>query len=652
MPASSPAVRRAWAVLCLLLTSLVSACGGGGGGGGNSTPPPAPTLSISQRQVSVSAQTGNAAPASISIPFTVANAPSSQLYSGVAQSGDAVAQASAAWQTAGSGTLTVAFFPPAELGAGIYSETVTFNVCIDSACAQPITGAPVTITVNYTVTGSALAPVSFYFPQPITNFQATTSVTSAETATFEFIIQNVPPAGLFLVLTQPQGGFVTGVTDNVEPDSAGNLDVTINFTLVSPASLGSGYFKSSVSTAICYDRACQNPVTGSPVTVPIYYEVFLTEGKEYTLVSSSLGGLSDLAYDSANQQLYVTTLAGYSAGTSGAVVQIDPATGNAIAQQTISDSLSTIALSGDGQLVYAGSKTNSSIYRLTLPALQSDITIPLGSLTTPTGSDPNIAAQIAVAPGAAHTLAVSLAHPTGPNFSQGIAVFDDAAERSQVIAPLGYFASADFIAWGSTASTLFASRYSYQLPQDWEIDALAVDSSGLSVQTAFNLTGGSDTGGLITYDNGNLYESTGIVRNAATGTVLGQIVVPDQTSGSPVVQPSLVTPDSANSRLFALVSDPQSSHLMLFIYALPGFALQSAIDLGYDSFDVNVATRMITWGAQGVAFNRNGLQILSGSFYAPGSGSPAKTGSSAGERPAAVRMPRTIIIPPARSFAR
>jgi len=646
---SSPAVRRTCPVLCFLVAALVNACGGGGGASGDpgpSGPNPAPALSITRTQVSVSGQTGNPAPASVSIPFSVTNAPTSMLTSNVTLSGDQVATASVSWQSSGSGALTITFAPPTQLGAGSYSETVTFNVCTDSACAHPITAAPVMITVTYMVTGSALPPVSFYFPQPLTNFQATTSVTTPETTSFVFDIKNVPPAGLYLLITQPPGGFITNVTDTVEPDTAGDLVVTLNFTLASPASLGSGYFKSSVSVAVCYDQACKNAVTGSPVTVPIDYEVFLTQGKEYTLVSSTLGGLSDLAYDSANQQLYVTSLAGYAAGSSGAVIQIDPATGNAASQQTITDGLATIALSDDGQFLYAGSKANSSVYRFTLPALQADITIPLGSASTPNGSDPNIAAQIAVAPSAAHTLAVALAHPTGPNFSQGIALFDDATELPLALAPLGYYASADFIAWGGTASTLYASRFSYQEPEDSEIDTVQAGPSGLTVQNAFSLIGGPDPGGAINYDSGEIYESTGFVRDASTGAVVGQVVLPNLGSVSP--NPTgivCVTPDSANARLFVLASDSQTSHLMLFVYTLPGLALQGAIDLGYDTFDVNVTTRMITWGVQGVAFNRNGLQILSGSFSAPGAGSSTAPASDASTHRAPLGVVRTIFVP-------
>jgi len=414
--------------------------------------------------------------------------------------------------------------------------------------------------------------------------------------------------------------------DTVSPDTSGQLDVTLNFTLASPASLGSGYFKSSISVAICYDSACTHGVAGSPITVPVQYEVFLTQGKEYTLASSSQGGVSDLAYDAINQQLYVTSLAGYSGGAPGTVSQIDPATGHTVAQASLSDDLATIAVSDDGQLLYAGSRTNTSIYRLTLPALQSDIAIPLGSGNTPLGPAPNIAAQMAVPPGAAHTLAVALTHP-GSIVSQGIVLFDDAVARTQAIAPLGDYTSADSIAWGASAATLYAYRVSDQLPLDREIDELQADASGLSVQNAFNLTGNVDTVGQIAYDGGTLYESSGFLRDAGTGASLAQLVLPDDSPLPPATDRLVcVTPDTKNSRLFVLAANSQSSHLMLFVYTLPGLALQSAIDLGYDNFDGAVTTRMITWGSQGVAFNRNGLQILSGSFYGPGTGS--STGST------------------------
>ena len=606
-------------VTAIPILLVLSACGGGGsggggeggGGGGGSDIPPAPTLSVAQNQVSVGGQTGNAAPASINIPITIVHPSGKTLYSAVTYRGDSVAGAAVSWQSNSSGAITIAFALPAQLGAGSFSETITLNVCTDSACAHSIAGAPASIGVSYKVTGSALPPVSFYFPNPLASFTATTSDTSPETTNFTFYIKNVPPAGLYLLLTQPRGGFITNVTDTIQPDSLGELIVTLTFTLVSPASLGSGYFGSSVSVAVCYDQACTEPATGSPVTVPISYEVDLTQGVEYTLVTSSTGGLSDLAYDSANQQLYATSLAGYPPGASGAVFQFDPATGSAVNQVSISDSLATVAVSDDGSLLYAGSKANPSVYRLMLPSLQADITIPLGS----EGSEQNIAAEMAVAPGEAHTLGVAFVPSTGPDLPPAIALFDDATELPQSLASLGRYASADFITWGADASTLYASQISYQAPLDQEIDILQANSSGLSIQSAFNLTGSSDTVGSIVYDSGDLYESSGVVRDATTGTVVSQIALPNPGNASPNPFSILcVTPDSTNNRIFVLTHNAQSSHLVLLIYALPNLAMQGAIDLGYDTFDVKLTTRMVLWGSQGVAFNRNGLQILSGTF--------------------------------------
>ena len=251
--------------------------------------------------------------------------------------------------------------------------------------------------------------VSFNLSTSIANFATTTSVTTPETTTFTIYFNNEPPAGLNLTLKQPQGGFISNVTSTQQGDTAGDTIVTLNFTLASPASLGSGYFKSSVTLGVCYDSGCNNSVAGSPITIPLYYEISLTQGLEYSLASSTLGGLSDVAYDSANQQLYVTSRLGYPPGSQGAVNQIDPTSGIVILKAMINDDLTNIAVSSDGQLLYAGTAANPVVYRLTLPALQSDTTILLGSVTEPPANVvPNVAAQLAVAPGAAHTLAASL----------------------------------------------------------------------------------------------------------------------------------------------------------------------------------------------------------------------------------------------------
>jgi hypothetical protein len=199
------------------------------------------------------------------------------------------------------------------------------------------------------------------------------------------------------------------------------------------------------------------------------------------------------------------------------------------------------------------------------------------------------------------------------------------SERAQVLAPLGNYTRADSIAWGANTGTMYVSRESDELPEDWEIDILSVDPSGVTLASSVNLTGTPDSSGSIVYASGKLYESTGFVRDAASLSVLAQVALPPTTLSPNPYGIVCLTPDIENNRLFVLSSDIQSSHLVLLIYALPALTLQGAIDLGFDSFDVNVQTHLILWGAQGIAFNRNGLQILSGSFSDPGSGSATTT---------------------------
>jgi hypothetical protein len=343
----------------------------------------------------------------------------------------------------------------------------------------------------------------------------------------------------------------------------------------------------------------------------------------------------------------VSALAGYaSSGYTAAVTQVDPTTGNTGTQIPFNDSLSTIAVSDDGSYLYTGSSDSPVVHRLQLPSLQADLDIPLGSSGDPNaGGGANIAGQMAVAPGAPQTLAVSLAHPHSHQ-TGGTVIFDGAVARTQSLAPLGYYASPDAIAWSDTASLLYAYRYSYEIPFDQEIDSVLVNGTGLSVQNAVSVTGGPDPVVQIFYDQGRIYDLGGYVRDAATGSVVGQFQMPGNQPANPVNdQIVAMVPDGAHGRVFFLVHNGGSSHLYLYNFDSTSFALLGAIDLGYDSFDVALATHMTLWGTNGLAMNRMGLQILSGSFYA----APTVTTSQLGRRAGGKRELRSLRILPKRS---
>jgi hypothetical protein len=630
---------------------VLSGCGGGGGGsGGSDTSPstPSPSLTLNQTTLTVTATTSGGAPPPSVIPVTIANAPETGLQYAVTEAGTQVASAAFTSQTATTGQLTLSFADPAQLGAGSYTETVQLSACYDTACTRPITGSPATLSVTYTVIGATSPAPSFYLVTPISGITTTTGQTSAQTLNLEFNIKNVPLAGLYVRITQPSNGFISTLTDTVEPVSDGSTNADFVVTLVSPASLGSGFFSSSITFMICYDRACSNQIPGSPVTQPVYYSIFLTQGIEFSLINASLagygGGVTDLAYDSANSQIYVSGLASDpSSGSTSDVVPVDPTTGHAGTPAPFNDNLSTIAVSDDGSYLYTGSSNNPVVHRLQLPSLQADLDIPLGSSGDPnSGGGANIAAEMAVAPSAPLTLAVSLGHPKSYQ-TAGTEIFDGAVARTQSLAPLGYYASPDAIAWSDAGSLLYAYRYSPNIPFDQEIDSVLVNSTGLSVQSAVSVTGGPDPVVEIFYDQGRIYDLGGYVRDAATGSLIGQFQMPGNQSSDPVNdQIVAMIPDGAHGRAFFLVHNGDSSHLYLYNFDSTSFALLGAIDLGYDSFDVSLATHLILWGSSGVATNRLGLQFLSGTFYT----APTVTTSQLGHRVAGKRELRSLRILP------
>lgn len=113
------------------------------------------SLSVSPTSLSVSAgELGTAPTATVTV--SVAN-PTTNLTVDPTSTSVGISDVSFTANSDTSGTLTVTYRTPATLGPGSYDDTITLNVCYDSACTQPISGSPATITSVYTVslTGSS-----------------------------------------------------------------------------------------------------------------------------------------------------------------------------------------------------------------------------------------------------------------------------------------------------------------------------------------------------------------------------------------------------------------------------------------------------------------------------------------------------------------
>ena len=132
--------------LGLLMALGLSACGGGGGGGG-----PSSSLSLSTNQLTVSATTDEPAPTATLIA-TLTNPPAAGVYVGYTSTSQAVTGVDVADSGPTTATISIALRSPAQLGVGVYTDSVTIYVCYDDRCNSQVGNSPQTITVEYRVT--------------------------------------------------------------------------------------------------------------------------------------------------------------------------------------------------------------------------------------------------------------------------------------------------------------------------------------------------------------------------------------------------------------------------------------------------------------------------------------------------------------------
>ncbi|MDE2138406.1 MAG: hypothetical protein KGJ68_13320 [Gammaproteobacteria bacterium] len=580
--------------------------------------------------VNVAAYAANLAPLPVTLTATITNPPNTPLSYRLSNSGSAVAGSSFVWQSSQAGSLTISFPGPAALGAGSFQGSVDLAVCLDAACAQPITASPAHIMVTYVVEPGSQPAASFTVgpgPAQITS-PLFTSQTTSILDDFSFYVTDFPSSGLWVQIRQPAGGPIT---------SAALEDVTgptavVGLTLKSPATLGPGIYNDSVSFSLCYDSTCQSLVAGSPVTEPIDFTVSASVGIEYTSQTATVPGASSVAWDPANQQLYATTVSG--GADPDALLQIDPLSGAVGPSLTLPVALTQLAISGDGQYAYVSSKDQPTIYRVQLPSLVSDLQIPLGS----GANGANSVYQMAVAPGANQTLAVSLDSGGSTAYTAGIAVFDGATQRPNLLPPLNSLGEPAPLAWSDSAATLYALRSAPANPA-WlsEIDLVNVTTSGLAVGTAFPIDLQTDPLHAIFYAGGRLYGNDATVRDATSGATLGQFAIPD---GYQIIT---LLPDPANSRVFFLTHAMASSHLVLLYYSSVSFAMVSLADLGYDNSG-GYPLSMTLWGGNGIAFDYGGdsVVILGGAF------TPAAQGAHASPAIQRLAMPYPVAAHSAR----
>ena len=87
---------------------------------------------------------------------------------------------------------------------------------------------------------------------------------------------------------------------------------------------------------------------------------------------------NDIVWDPANQQFYLSVASG-NGTNANTIMVLNPQTATLSSATSTNGGAGKLAVSSDDTYIYAGLNSLGSVQRYTLPALQSDIAIPLGS---------------------------------------------------------------------------------------------------------------------------------------------------------------------------------------------------------------------------------------------------------------------------------
>jgi uncharacterized repeat protein (TIGR01451 family) len=226
-----------------------------------------------------------------------------------------------------------------------------------------------------------------------------------------------------------------------------------------------------------------------------------------------------------------------------------------------------VAVSDDGQYLYAGINNDNSIQRINLSSRLVDLKFPTGL---------NYVADMAVLPGSPHAVAVT-AHTT-------FAVYDDGTRRPNTVAP-GAYNFQYYLALSGTNTLAYEG-----MPDG--LRTIAIDSSGA---TAIGSPGPINSfDDQIKFDSGRLFTAGGRVIDPSSQTVITNVPY----SG-------LVCPDLKKGKVFYLVVSGSAG--TLHVFNASNFVELGSISITNISGSASSLTR---WGADGLAFRTTGNQIF------------------------------------------
>lgn len=312
---------------------------------------------------------------------------------------------------------------------------------------------------------------------------------------------------------------------------------------------------------------------------------------------------NDLGYDRISGKLYAST-----PGSQGSIITIDPVTRARGTSVVVGNEPNKIAISDNGQFLYVSLDNESTIRRLSLPSLTSNLVIPLGTPPSTTPQEYLCGKDIDVLPSNARGIVVARARHLASgscNFNEAYeaVVFQDGTELPNTSGAQGPV-SVHFVEFGDSSALLYAlGTFS-----PGSLSRISVTPSGLSLIDFSRLDNwpGRD----FKYSNGRIYTASGYVLDSLTYNVVGSFT----RDGNPSGGGSSVTVDPVSHKVFFVTGGANDSTASVQVYDMSSLAFLGSVDipnLGVPTVpQFTRYTGLVRWGSNGLAFRTSSHTVV------------------------------------------
>jgi Bacterial Ig-like domain (group 2) len=311
---------------------------------------------------------------------------------------------------------------------------------------------------------------------------------------------------------------------------------------------------------------------------------------------------NDLVYDKFSGKLYASM-----PGSQGSIIAIDPATGLPGQPVVVGSDPNKLAISDNGQYLYVSLDDASSIRRMSLPTLTTDLNFSLGTHPPSTPQEYICGKDIQVVPGNAREVVVARARHIGSgscrfNDAYEAAVFQDGVELPNKTSGQGP-AFVHLLEFSDSASLLYGlSTFS-----PGTLSRISVTASGLTF-VDFSLLP-NWPGRDFKHLNGLIYMASGDAINASTYSVVGSFTANGQSAGA-----TSLRPDSSTQRLFIVTGGSTDSVATVRAFDLNGLTALGSLDvsnLGTPAVpQFTRYTSLVRWGSNGLAFRTSSNEVV------------------------------------------